>query len=128
MTATTPRKRTTTTRKRVAGATESNVIQLDRPENVAEIEAIIADREPLFSLGGKTYTIPKTAPAAWMIKTLELAKTVGDSTAVEYALQKMLGVDGYKAIAECETLTMGDFTAIRDEVVKRVLPQAPKAS
>lgn len=128
MAATTPRKRTATTRKKVAGATESNVIQLDREENVAEIQALIDDRDPLFSTGGKTYTIPKKPPAAWTLKALELAATVDSDTAVEYALQKMLGEDGYKAVASCETLTVADFTAIRDVIIKRVLPLAPKAS
>lgn len=127
MAATTPRKRTTT-RKKVAGTPGAGVLVLDRQENVDAIQAIIDDREPLFTLGGVTYTVPKKAPAAWTIKALDLARTVSDSVAVDYAMSKMLGVDGYKALAECETLTQSDFNVLRDEVLKRVIPEGPKVS
>jgi hypothetical protein len=119
-----PKPRTPRARK----TAESSVLRLDRKENVDAIQALIDDREPLFSVGGVEYTIPKKAPAAWTIRTTTLAVETGDAQAVEYALQKMLGEDGYKALAECDTLTTTDFEVIRDVILKRVFPQAPKAS
>ncbi|MEV8610298.1 hypothetical protein AB0383_20625 [Amycolatopsis sp. NPDC051373] len=117
-----PRKRTTTRKPAAA-----NVLRLDRKENVDAIQAIIDDREPLFSIGDETFTIPKKAPAAWTIMATKLALEAGDNQAVEYALQKMLGEDGYKALAACETLTLADFQVIRDAVIDRVFGASPKS-
>ncbi|PKV95924.1 hypothetical protein ATK30_6857 [Amycolatopsis echigonensis] len=125
----TPRKKTASPRRATARKTAaSSVLQLDRQENIDAIQAIIDDREPLFSVGGVEYTIPKKAPAAWTIQATKLALEVSDSHAIEYALKKMLGDDGYQALAACETLTAADFDVIRDAIVKRVVPPGPKAS
>ncbi|WP_329064879.1 hypothetical protein [Amycolatopsis sp. NBC_01480] len=136
--ATVPRKtpaRRTTTRKtspaakpQAAPEEESSVLRLDRQEAIDAIAEIVADREPLFSIGDNTYTIPKKAPAAWAMKATTMAARGQELQAMEFVLRKMLGEDGYAALSECETLTTADFETIRDLIVKRVYPQGPKAS
>lgn len=136
MASSTPRKtanpRRATARKTApateSAAVEDGVIRLDRQEALDAIAAIIADREPLFSIGDKTYTIPKAVPAAWTVKATNMAVRGQGVQAMEFALQKMLGEDGYEALSDCETLTVADFEKIRDIIVKRVFPQDPKAS
>jgi hypothetical protein len=132
MAASTPRKapvRKPAARKPAAPkAVPSNVLQLDRQEAVDAVAALVADREPLFSVGGVVYTIPKKVPTAWMIRAVELATTVSEAEAVNYALVQMLGEDGYTALAECQTLTIGDFETVRNAVLGKVIPKAPKAS
>lgn len=118
--------RNTSTPRRAAtkkpAATTTSVLRLDRQENVDKVAAMVADREPLFSVGEVEYTIPKKVPAAWTIKTTELALSVSELAAVEYAMGKMLSEEGYKALADCETLTYTDFEIIRDAVLARILP------
>jgi hypothetical protein len=110
------------TPRKTAAKPKTSVLQLDRQENVDTIAAMVADREPLFAVGGVEYTIPKQAPAAWTIKATHLAMTAGDLVASEWAIGKMLGEDGYKALADCETLTLTDFEIVRDAILGRVLP------
>jgi hypothetical protein len=118
-----PAKPRTAARKPAVRKTPtSSVLRLDRQENVDKIAAMVADREPLFSIGGVEYSIPKQVPAAWTIKATHLAMTAGDLVAAEYAVGKMLGEDGYKALADCETLTLTDFEIVRDAILDRVLP------
>ncbi len=101
-----PRART---RKPPATKPKPGVLQLDRQENKNAIEAMLADREPLFAIGDTEYTIPKAAPAAWTVQATKLARTQGAKIAMDYALKMMLGDAGYEALSECDTLTQADF-------------------
>jgi hypothetical protein len=98
------------------------VLRLDRQENVDKIAAMIADREPLFSVGDQVYTIPRRSPEAWTVKAELLAVSDGVPVAAEYAIGVMLGEDGYKALTNCPSLTMTDFEIVRDAILARVLP------
>lgn len=130
-----PKARTTPARKpnpgrRTPKQSVSTVLQLDRQENVDALAAMIADREPLFAVGGVEYTIPKQAPAAWTIRAVELATTVSIVSATEYAFQTVLGDAGYRALVECKTLTAADLQVIRTACLDRVIPggfEAPKS-
>jgi hypothetical protein len=108
--------------------TGSAVLQLDRQENIDHF----AEREALFSIGGKEYTIPKHVPASVTIRVTTLAIEKGEGEALEYAMECMLGVEGYEALQACETLTREDFQAVVKAVTDRVIPSseggAPKAS
>lgn len=114
MAAQTPRKRPV---RKVAG-TASNVLALDRQENVDRL----AEREPLFSVDGVEYTIPKVVPASWTIQATNLAMTQGEAVALTYALLKMLGDDGFKALQDCETLTQEDLTLVTKIIADKVVP------
>lgn len=124
----TTRKTNPVVKPQAAPEETSSVLRLDRQEALDAIELIVADREPLFSIGGTTYTIPKKAPAAWTMKATSMAARGEELQSMEFVLRKMLGEDGYSALSECETLTTTDFEIIRDVIVKRVYPQGPKAS
>jgi len=107
------------------------VLQLDRTENVDRYEAMIADREPLFSIDGVEYTVPKQVPMAWSMKTLDLATTQGDAVALDYAVSAMLGPDGYEALTNCKTLMPEDANTLFRIVMDKVLPNRsfiPKGS
>jgi hypothetical protein len=110
------------TNRKTAPQQKSSVLRLDRQENVDAIAAMIADREPLFSIGGEVYTIPKKAPAAWTLQATQLGITESAQAAAEYAFDAMLGEDGYKALVGCPTLTMTDLEIVRDAILGRVIP------
>lgn len=104
------------------------VLQLDWPENQDKIKAMIADREPLFSIGDEVYTIPKKVPPAWTMQVADLAAT-NYNAALAMALGLMLGPEGYEALKNCRTLTTDDLTTVFQVVSNRVLPGVvgPKA-
>lgn len=122
----TTRKTTPRTRKTAT----PGVLQLDRAENQQHVEAMIADREPLFSVGGVEYTIPKQVPAAWSMQAFDIAITQGEKAALAWSVAMMLGDDGYAALKNCATLTREDLAVVFKAIVDRVMPGgsgAPKA-
>lgn len=103
---------------------------LDREEASAEVEALIADREPLFTVDGITYTIPKVCPPSWSLMAWTIANTEGASAALSYATKKVLGPDAMTAMISCPTLTKEDTKTVLQVVMDRVLPDGlpfPKA-
>lgn len=103
---------------------------LDREEAGAEVEALIADREPLFTVDGVTYTIPKVCPSSWSLMAWTIANTDGASAALSYATKKAIGADAMLAMISCPSLTKADTTNVLQKVMDRVLPDGlpfPKA-
>lgn len=123
--------RKTTTRTRKPAPPKSGVLQLDRPENQEQIDAMIADREPLFSVGGVEYTIPRQVPAGWSMQAFDIAITQGEKAALAWSVAIMLGDEGYAALKNCATLTREDLAVVFNAIVDRVMPggafNAPKA-
>jgi hypothetical protein len=107
------------------------VLRLDRAGNDAVIEAMIADREPLFVIGEMVYTIPRKVPPSWSMRAFNLATTQGEATALAYAAMKLLEPEAFTALQECETLTPDDMATVFGALVDRIMPNgtfAPKAS
>lgn len=139
MAATTARKTTTNARKPASRKTPRGAAKpaadlglvLDDAESQAETDALLADREPLFTVGGITYTIPKEVPPSWTLKAFELASTEGESAALAFAVQHCLDEDGWSALVNCETLSRTNMRKVLQALMDKVLPEGvlvPKAS
>lgn len=119
-----PRKRT------VAKAPADLGLVLDDDDARAETDKLIADREPLFTIGGVTYTIPKQVPPSWSVKAFTIAATQGESAAISYAAEKLLTAEAWDALRECETVTPAAWQTVFKALMDRVLPESgfgPKA-
>ncbi|WP_336156639.1 hypothetical protein [Amycolatopsis sp. VC5-11] len=134
MAASAPRKTTTarktTPRKRPTKAPADLGLVLDDDAARAETDKMLADREPLFTIGGTTYTIPKQVPPSWSVKAFTIAVTKGESAAIEYAAEKLLTPEAWEALQECETVTPAAWKTIFKALMDRILPESgfgPKA-
>lgn len=111
-------------------APESRGLVLDRPENREATEKLVADREPLFTIGDTTYTIPKRVPPSWTIQAFTVATEQGEAAALTYATAKVLTPEAWEALSTCDTLTQDDLNAVFRAVMARILPEGvvgPKA-
>lgn len=136
MAASTPRKatarKTTTTsrRKTVAKRPVDLGLVLDDDAARAEVDALITDREPLFTIGGTTYTIPKRVPPSWSMKAFKIATERGEAEALAFAAERLLTDEAWEALQECETVTPSSWEKILNALVDRILPDGvlgPKA-
>lgn len=119
-----PRKRTSTKPKADLG------IVLDDSAAQAEVDALIGDREPLFTIGGITYTIPKKVPPSWSLKAYRIAVEQGSAASLQFAAEKLLTPEAWDALTECETITETAMRTVFDALVDRILPDGvlgPKA-
>ncbi|MEU0531978.1 hypothetical protein [Amycolatopsis tolypomycina] len=126
-----PRSPRPATEQHTAAAAPGELgLVLDREEASAEVEALIADREPLFTVDGVTYTIPKVCPSSWSLMAWTIANTRGASAALSYATENVLGPEAMAAMIGCRSLTKADTKAVLQAVMDRVLPDGlpfPKA-
>ncbi|MFB9924875.1 hypothetical protein ACFORO_25905 [Amycolatopsis halotolerans] len=134
MAASAPRKtaaRKNAPRKRTAAKAPADLgLVLDDDAARAETDKLIADREPLFTIGGTTYTIPKQVPPSWSVKAFTIAATQGESAAISYAAEKLLTPAAWEALRECETVTPAAWQQVFKALMDRILPESgfgPKA-
>lgn len=103
---------------------------LDRAENRAAVDALVADREPLFTIGRKTYTIPKKVPPSWTLQAFTVAAEQGEKAALVFSAGKLLEPEAWAALEQCDTLTQSDLHAVFKAIMDRILPDGafvPKA-
>jgi len=103
---------------------------LDSAESEAEIERMLADREPLFTVAGTTYTIPKVVPVAWSLQAFNIAMTSGEYAAITWSCAKILDPAAWIALQDCQTLTSKNLDAVFKAVMDKVIPDGmpiPKA-
>ncbi|MFD5089320.1 hypothetical protein ACFWMR_01870 [Amycolatopsis thailandensis] len=103
---------------------------LDSEESEAEVERMLADREPLFTVSGTTYTIPKQVPVAWTLQAFNIAMTAGEKAAITWACATVLDPEAWLALQECRTLTAKNLEAVMKAVMDKVIPDGmpiPKA-
>ncbi|RPE39741.1 hypothetical protein EDD90_2758 [Streptomyces sp. Ag109_O5-1] len=99
------------------------VVRLTTDPDKAEV------RIPLFSIDGKEYSIPARPRLNVALQFMHMTRKQGDTTAMDFLLEKLLGTDGYQALREYDALTPEHFakiTAIASEVTLGAL-EAPKA-
>ncbi|WP_328448987.1 hypothetical protein [Amycolatopsis sp. NBC_00438] len=129
MAASAPRK--TSTRKRAVTKPAADLgIVLDDAAAQAEVAELVADREPLFTVGGITYTIPKRVPPSWSMKAYKIATEQGEAEALAFAAEKLLTDEAWEALQECETVTPAAWEKVLNALVDRILPDGvlgPKA-
>ena len=104
---------TTGTRKRAATVSTT---PSPRPAGSLEFSTTAqpsqAEREFLFSVDGKEYTIPVSCPAVQGLEYSRLMVEAGVDAAVVYALRTVLGADGYAALLSVPDLRVEDVRAI----------------
>ncbi|MEV6648059.1 hypothetical protein [Amycolatopsis sp. NPDC051371] len=133
MAASAPRKTSTrkaAPRRRATTKPADLGIVLDDAAAQAEVDELIADREPLFTIGGTTYTIPKQVPPSWSMKAYKIATEQGEAEALAFAAEKLLTDEAWEALQECETVTPSAWEKILNALVDRILPDGvlgPKA-
>ena len=96
------------------------MIQLDS-KALVEPEA---ERIPVFSIDDKVYTMPAEVKPHVGLRYLWMLKQDGADHAGAWLMEQVLGVDGFKALAEYEPLTKQQFvgiqTIIRDHTLGSV--------
>lgn len=71
------------------------------------------DREPLFSIGGQEYTIPRVVPTNVGLKAMRQVADLGEVAGTHWLLVYLLGQDAWDALEGCEDLTREDLQAIQ---------------
>jgi hypothetical protein len=75
-------------------------------------------RVPAFKVNGTVYTIAARIRTNQGLKYLHLARTKGSEIAIDYALELLLGEEGYEALREFDDLTEEDLKAVCDAAVR----------
>lgn len=69
-------------------------------------------RVPAFRINGKTYSIATKPRTNQGLQYVHLSRTRGTEIAIDYALEMLLGAEGYKALREFDDLTEADLEAV----------------
>ena len=99
------------------------MIEIDTSQPVPEPR-----REPLFSIGDKTYDAVVDFRANQALSFVAIYATQGFMAAADWAMREALGAEGYAALANCEHLKPEQYEAILSQITKRLigLVEAPK--
>lgn len=84
----------------------------------------------LFSIDGKSYTIPKKPRMNVALKTMKMIRTEGEDAAAAYMLEAVIGEEAYDALTDYDDLdpeTFRQIIAIAQKVVFGGL-EGPKAN
>lgn len=92
----------------VAGSDGFEVLRLTSTPKTDE------ERVPVFYIDNTMYSIPKRPRMNIALQFMHLARSQGDSQAMDYLLGKLLGEDGYRALREYDDLTPDQFTQITE--------------
>jgi hypothetical protein len=99
------------------------IVSLRSAENPPEDE-----RVPAYRVNGVTYSILTKPKTNQSLEYLHLARTRGTEIALDYAMECLLGVEGYQALREFDELTEEDLKAVCD-AANRIMAgpvEAPK--
>jgi hypothetical protein len=124
-----PRKTSTARKRPAAKPAPALGLVLGTDEDRSAVAALVADREPLFSVGETTYTIPRNVPVSWSMKAYALAVTDGETAVLNFAARKLLTDEAYMALIDSEPSDEKLHTVLK-ALVDRILPEglgAPKA-
>lgn len=82
------------------------------------------EREPLFKLDGKQYTIPTTFRVSDTLTYVRIARTEGYDAAVDWALCRALGEAEYTRLTQVAALTDEQFNEIASTVLAKIVGRA----
>lgn len=71
------------------------------------------DREPLFSIDGTEYTVPKIIPTAVGLKAMRKVAELGEIAGTQWLMVYLLGQPAWDALEGCLDLTRADLEAIQ---------------
>lgn len=86
-------------------------------------------RVPLFYIDDREYSVSSKPGLNVALKFLSIARAQGEGMAIDYALGKLLGPEGYSALLDYDELTPDQLKQIMDVVQKLVMGalEIPKA-
>lgn len=79
-----------------------------------------AEREPIFSIDGREYTIPVTVPMNISLEAVDVAARLGESDATRWLMVTMLEVEGWDALRKCQDLEPADLRAVQEIIRQKV--------
>lgn len=87
------------------------------------------EREPLFYIGDREYTIPKVMRTNDALECLHQFRTQGEALAVDFLLERLLGEEAYTALRSYRRLRSADLARIIEIAQERMMgaAEAPKA-
>ena len=90
-------------------------------------EAWRKDREPIFSIDGIEYTMPREVPGHIALEGMEIYRKGGDGAATPWIMEQLLGNDGYRALRDCPSLTKANLLAIIEVLRRKIFgdPEDP---
>lgn len=94
------------------------------PASLVEIvttDVPVAELVPLFSIDGRTYSIPGEVPASMALRMLDAMRRQGMEAAMSEALEELLGAEAYQALLQCRALTVDHLERIMAVVQTHVL-------
>lgn len=74
-------------------------------------------RIPLFYVDDRLYTMRGQATPTLGLRYMHVARTQGPDAAADFALEALLGAEGYAALMACDDLSMDDLKAIVQRAV-----------
>jgi hypothetical protein len=95
---------------------EPSIIEL-----VSDPDAPEAERIPLFSIDGTTYSMPTEVDAAASLRVLDVQRRQGEQSALSYALEELVGSEGYQALLNFRGLKKGQLENIMELVQRHAL-------
>lgn len=72
------------------------------------------DREPLFSIDGMEYTIPREVSGAFAMEALEKTATLGELPGARWIMIELMGRKAYDALRQCKGVSQADLLAIME--------------
>ena len=101
------------------------LLELDTTEGEAREVAT----EPILKRDGVVYTIPVKVSADVALQYMELAVAVGPGEALVWAMKRLMGTDGYTALATFPNLTDAELGKITNYIQVKISGAwgAPKA-
>lgn len=72
----------------------------------------------------KEYFIPKEAPYNLTLAALKVAANAGPLAAQIFAMEELLGEEGFNALLDCDELTEAQFDAIADHINKLTMGES----
>lgn len=79
------------------------------------------EREPLFTIDGTEYTIPKVVGGEVALEAMELSRTIPDAAVSAWAAETLIGPKGWRALRAVKGLDPAIVTGIMGVCRDRVL-------
>jgi hypothetical protein len=116
-------RQSTAARKRAVPAPVNGTGDLDgfEPIRIPANEDVVEERVPLFFIGDKEFSIPKTIPPGVALEFMREARTHGRDLATAPLLTRVLGEDAYEALEQSKALTEDQLEWIVDKVLDLAL-------
>lgn len=90
------------------------LIEIDSNEVNTEVK-------DLFSLDGRVYTMPAEVPASVALQFLHISRTEGETAAISWVMEEVLGTEAYDALRNCRALKPHQLRAVIKVVTDEVM-------